>query len=131
MNLPIMPLLIALVVPTATPELQPRAYLTGERVTGSTKQCFYEWAGREYTRTVRSIDLCPRSIEVRAPVPPPREDPDDPRTVVAYKTGEQVTGSTKQCYYEWAGNRYTRTVESYQLCPLSIRVRIGEMTGRR
>jgi len=45
------------------------------------------------------------------------------QTVTAFKTGEQTTGTTKQCYYEFAGSRYTRTVESYQLCPLSIQVR--------
>lgn len=40
----------------------------------------------------------------------------------AFKTGEKVTGSTKQCYYEYLGSEYTRTVKSYELCPLSISV---------
>ena len=42
--------------------------------------------------------------------------------VTAFKTGEQTTGQTKQCYYEALGNRYTRTINSIRLCPLSIRV---------
>jgi predicted ABC-type sugar transport system permease subunit len=40
----------------------------------------------------------------------------------AFLVGEETTGMTKQCYYEFAGNRYTRTVQSFQLCPLSIQV---------
>ena len=39
----------------------------------------------------------------------------------AFKVGEEVTGLTKQCYYEFAGSRYTITVKSHQLCPLSIK----------
>ena len=40
----------------------------------------------------------------------------------AFLVGEEVTGMTKQCYYEFAGSRYTRTIQSFQLCPLSIQV---------
>lgn len=35
---------------------------------------------------------------------------------------ERVTGMTKQCVYEYLGNEYTITVQSYQLCPLTIQV---------
>jgi hypothetical protein len=41
------------------------AFKTGERTTGMTKQCFYEALGNGYTKTVRSIDLCPLTIQVR------------------------------------------------------------------
>ncbi len=44
--------------------------------------------------------------------------------VTAYKTGEEITGMTKQCYYSWAGNRYVHTVRATELCPLTLRVRI-------
>lgn len=44
------------------------------------------------------------------------------QTTTAFKTGEQTTGMTKQCYYEALGNRYTQTLRSVELCPLSIRV---------
>ena len=40
----------------------------------------------------------------------------------AFLVGEEVTGMTKQCYYEFAGSRYTRTIQSFQLCSLSIQV---------
>lgn len=39
-----------------------------------------------------------------------------------FKTGEQSTGMTKQCYYQALGNNYTRTLSSVQLCPLTIQV---------
>jgi len=42
--------------------------------------------------------------------------------VTAFKTGEQVTGQTKQCYYKFGMNTYTITKQSYELCPLSINV---------
>ena len=40
----------------------------------------------------------------------------------AFYTSETVTGSTKQCYYNFAGSTYTKTVKSYQVCPTSIQV---------
>jgi hypothetical protein len=44
--------------------------------------------------------------------------------VTAFKTGEQMTGTTKQCYYAFGNNRYTETVSSVTLCPLSIQVAV-------
>ena len=43
--------------------------------------------------------------------------------ILLFLTGEQVTGMTKQCFYDFAGSTYTRTVPSYALCPLTIEVR--------
>jgi hypothetical protein len=109
---------------TALPAQTITAYKTGERTTGQTKQCYYDGLGSEYTRTVSSIELCPLSIQVtsRRSEPSPGPSPTPRSTITAYKTGEETTGSTKQCYYEGLGNRYTRTVQSYQLCPLSITI---------
>lgn len=106
----------------------PMAFKTGENTTGTTKQCFYEFAGTQYTTTVQSYALCPLSIRVStarpnraptyAPAAPPR-----PATFTAFKTGERTTGMTKQCYYAFGSNAYTKTVQSFELCPLSIQVR--------
>ena len=41
----------------------------------------------------------------------------------AFLTGEQTTGMTKQCFYDYLGSTYTLTVDSYKLCPLTIEVR--------
>jgi len=46
------------------------------------------------------------------------------QTVTAFKTGEVTTGMTKQCFYDYLGNAYTRTVQAIELCPLSLQVRI-------
>ena len=99
------------------------ALKTSERTTGSTKQCYYNGAGKEYTKTVESYQLCPMSITVGTPLPTPSPS-SAPSSVgsTAFKTGENQTGATKECFYEFAGKRYTKTVEGYQLCPLSIRV---------
>ena len=47
------------------------------------------------------------------------------QTVTAFKTGERTTGMTKQCFYDALGSEYTRTVKSYAICPISIKVRSG------
>jgi len=41
------------------------AFKTGEVTTGMTKQCYYNALGNTYTRTMRSIDLCPLGIRVK------------------------------------------------------------------
>jgi hypothetical protein len=46
-----------------------------------------------------------------------------PGTVAAqYKTGEQVVGNVKECYYSYLGKTYVHTVASYDICPLSVNV---------
>lgn len=40
----------------------------------------------------------------------------------AFKSGEAVTGMTKQCYYNYLGSTYTITIKSFELCPLTIDV---------
>jgi len=40
----------------------------------------------------------------------------------AFLTGENTTGTTKQCYYNYLGSSYTITVQSFRLCPLTIEV---------
>jgi hypothetical protein len=114
---------MALAMCSDSASAQATAFKTGERTTGNTKQCYYQFAGNTYTRTVQSYQLCPISIQVRSGSPTPAPSRPAPTTVTAFKTGEQTTGNTKQCYYQFAGNTYTRTVQSYQLCPISIQVR--------
>ena len=46
-----------------------------------------------------------------------------PRSLAAqYKTGEQVVGNVKECYYAYLGKTYVHTVASYGICPLSVNV---------
>ena len=40
----------------------------------------------------------------------------------AFKAGEETSGMTKTCYYDYLGSTYTKTVSSVTLCPLSINV---------
>lgn len=40
------------------------AFYVGERATGLTKQCFYDYAGNGYTITIKSYAICPMTIEV-------------------------------------------------------------------
>ena len=47
------------------------------------------------------------------------------QTRTAFNTGERTTGSTKQCFYSAAGSEYTRTFQSYQVCPVTIQVSTG------
>ncbi len=41
------------------------AFHTGERTSGMTKICYYEFGGSQYTKTISSVALCPLSIQVR------------------------------------------------------------------
>ncbi len=47
------------------------------------------------------------------------------QTATAVQTGDQVAGARKQCYYSFLGGKYTRTVPSDRLCPVSIQVPTG------
>ena len=41
------------------------AFKTGERKSGMTKICYYEFGSSQYTKTISSVALCPLSIQVR------------------------------------------------------------------
>ena len=115
---------IACTLPNSLLAQTATAFKTGERVTGQTKQCFYSFAGNEYTKTVQSFDLCPLNVQVLTGPSQPSSGTQPPQRsgATAFKTGEEVTGNTKQCYYAFAGKRYTKTVASFELCPLNIEV---------
>src|SRR5688500_8918278 len=115
-----------LLVPIAVQAQSITAFKSGERVSGMTKQCFYNGVGNEYTKTINSVELCPLSIKVEAVPKAPKPDP-EPRkeaTITAFKSGERTTGMTKQCFYNGLGSTYTHTVSSVGLCPLSIKVKL-------
>ena len=40
--------------------------------------------------------------------------------IMCFKTGEQISGLNKICYYDCAGSTAAITIKSYELCPLSI-----------
>ena len=109
------------------------AFKSGEITTGMTKQCSYSALGNEYTLTVKALDLCPLTAQVRQPLSQQTVQPKHarepmtppPATVTAFKRGEQTTGVTKQCYYDALGSTYTKTVNFVTLCPLSLQVRTG------
>ena len=63
---------------------------------------------RSITLMVLLLTIAPKSVNAQ--------------NVMAFKTGERITGMTKQCYYTFGGNQYTRTIQAVQLCPLTIRV---------
>ena len=99
------------------------AYKTGEAVTGMSKQCYYNALGSQYTQTVGAASLCPLSVQVRtAPAQDPaaNQAPPQHRGGTAFKTGENTTGMTKQCFYNYLGSQITRTLSATALCPLSI-----------
>lgn len=47
------------------------------------------------------------------------------QTRTALKTGERVTGQTKQCLYSAAGSVYTRTINLGEICPPRITVSVA------
>jgi hypothetical protein len=55
----------------------------------------------------------------RAQTPAPTEKPIKV-ALMCFKTGEQVSGMNKICFYNCAGSDAAITVSAAQLCPLSI-----------
>lgn len=110
---------------TGAATAQVTAFGSGESVSGMTKQCYYTFGGNTYTKTLSSTSLCPLSIVVPgAPKAPQYEYTSPaPGNITAFKTGENTSGMTKQCFYSFGGNQYTRTISSSAICPLSINVR--------
>lgn len=129
MRVGIWAIVILLLAPTSAIGQTITAFKTGEETTGMTKQCMYQALGNTYTTTIKSVQLCSLTIQVRSPVQRTQgydsAAPVQPTTVTAFTTGERDTGMTKQCYYDALGSTYTRTIGSVELCPLSIQVRPG------
>lgn len=98
------------------------AFKSGENTTGMTKTCFYNYLGSAYTKTVKSFELCPLSLEVDSSNPSAAQGNSGSGSGTAFKTGEESSSMTKNCFYNYLGNQYTKTVKSYELCPLSIKV---------
>jgi hypothetical protein len=48
----------------SSPAFAGTAYLKGEKTTGMTKQCFYDYMGSQYTITIKNYELCPYTIQV-------------------------------------------------------------------
>lgn len=42
--------------------------------------------------------------------------------VLAFLVNDYVTGTTRQCVYEFGPNQYYRTIPATRVCPLSIEV---------
>jgi hypothetical protein len=101
----------------------------GEQTTGMTKQCFYDVLGSGYTMTVASYEICPVTVQVASPVTPKASVPSYPTGgerqpyTTGFKKGEQITGMTKQCFYDVLGSAYTKTIASYEVCPVTVQVR--------
>jgi hypothetical protein len=93
-------------------------YKTGERVRGNVKDCFYSYLGQTYVHTVASYGICPLSVNVN---PEPTLPP--PSGGTAFKTGENLRGNVKDCYYSHMGQGYLLTIGAYELCPLSVPVK--------
>lgn len=117
-------LVLAFVASTARAQ-SVTAFKTGEATTGMSKQCVYTALGSQYTQTIPAIGQCPLSMQVRSvPAQDSRTGQTQQRrsSGTAFKTGENATGMTKQCFYNYMGSQITRTVSSVALCPLSISV---------
>lgn len=92
-------------------------YKTGEQVVGNVKECYYSYLGKTYVHTVAAYGICPLSVSVD-----PTPTLPAPTGMTAFKTGENVRGAVKDCYYSALGRSYVLTVAAYELCPLSATV---------
>ena len=91
-------------------------FLSGEQISGQNKICFYDVQGSGYTLTIKAYQVCPPTIQTNNPDFSIPNIPDQ-RKLQAWKTGEEIRGQNKICYYEGG---LTRVVIAYALCPISI-----------
>lgn len=92
-------------------------FKTGEQVVGNVKECYYNYLGKTYVHTVAAYGICPLSVSVD-----PTPTLPAPSGVTAFKSGENLRGAVKDCYYTALGQSYILAVAAYELCPLSVPV---------
>jgi hypothetical protein len=92
-------------------------FKTGEQMVGNVKECYYSYLGKTYVHTVAAYGICPLSVSVN-----PTPTLPAPSGMTAFKTGENLRGGVKDCYYRALGQGYILTVASYEMCPLSAAV---------
>ncbi len=64
--------------------------------------------------------LIAAAVGMSASTPTTPAQPETKVAMVCFKSGEQMSGMNKICYYNCAGSTAAITVASYELCPLSI-----------
>jgi len=101
----------------ALPASAAAQYKTGEQVVGNVKECYYSYLGKTYVHTVAAYGICPLTVTVD-----PTPTLPAPSGLTAFKTGENVRGGVKDCFYSALGQAYVLTLAAYELCPLSVPV---------
>lgn len=99
-------------------------FLKGEQTSGLNKICYYEGPSGQFTKTVRSINICPLSADDGRSLAPASTQSRTPTAPVVGQnrgqlSGENTNGLNKTCFYNSPRGTFTKTVRSVQLCPLS------------
>jgi hypothetical protein len=97
-------------------------FLTGQKISGINKICYFKGPSGAFSKTVSSSQVCPTSAD----------DGRGVKTNNSYSAGsstnntgfyssERINGLNKICYYNSPRGTFTKTIGSAQVCPRSIR----------
>ncbi len=111
--------LAAAVMATAPSARAETCFKSGEEAGALGTVCTYRCSFGETSQNVGPGRMCPAT----APASPTALNRAVPaaRGGACLKTGERVTGMSKQCLYDCAGSPKAETVGAAQLCPLTVR----------
>lgn len=98
----------------------------GESSSGMTKICYYNCIGGRASKTVRSVDLCPISIDVQGTrgqsgLGTSNSNNSFGGGQTCFKKGEYTDGMNKVCRYDCLGSPAETTIRATELCPLSVK----------
>ena len=98
----------------------------GDSSSGMTKICYYNCIGGRASKTVRSTELCPVSIDVQGTRGQSGLGSSNPSSSfgggqTCFKKGEYTDGMNKVCRYDCLGSPAETTIRATELCPLSVK----------
>ena len=101
-------------------------FANGDSASGMTKICYYNCIGGRASKTVRSVELCPVSIDVQGTRGQTGLGSSNPNSSfgggqTCFKKGEYVDGMNKVCRYDCLGSPAETTIRATELCPLSVK----------
>lgn len=89
-------------------------FFKGEEDSGMNKICYYESVNGRFSVTINSYNICSQTAD----------DGEGAQTfsgATGFLKGERTSGMLKTCFYESHRGEFTKTMNSYDVCPPSAK----------